>query len=70
MTGGLMTCAQVAKDFNLSQEFIRSACYRGKDYHPLPHIRYGNGEKKFIRIDKEVARKWLMEEMDLNAGAL
>ena len=68
MAGGLMTCAALAKDFNLSQEFIRSACYRCKDYHPLPHIRYGKG-KKFIRIDKEVTKKWLMEEMELNAGA-
>lgn len=64
----MMTCAEVAKKIRMSTEFVRSACYRGKEYHPLPHIRYGS-KKKFIRLDLQEVKKWLEEEMTLNAGA-
>jgi hypothetical protein len=66
-TEKLLTCAQAGKKMGVSEEFVRSACHRGKDYHPMPHLRYGKN-RQYIRVHLSKALQWLDEEMEREAG--
>lgn len=44
-----------------SEEFVRSATYRHAEYHPLPCIKFGKGDKQ-RRINWDTFCQWLHEE--------
>ncbi len=61
MGASFLTIPKVAEKSGLPRDYIRAACWRGKDYHPLPHIR--SGEKRpVIRINYSQFEQWLEEE--------
>ena len=44
----------------VSEEFVRAACYRSADNHPLPHITVGRCQYPRVRVSTFLA--WLDEE--------
>ena len=53
----------------ISEAYIRAACRRGADNHPLPHIKSG-AKRPVFRISLTVFEQWLKEEMRANVGAV
>jgi hypothetical protein len=52
----------IAVMFGVSAEYVRAACNRGKDDHPLPHINTGTKKRQHLRIRPSVFAKWLDDE--------
>ncbi|WP_304598260.1 hypothetical protein [Adlercreutzia caecimuris] len=56
-----LTCKGIALMAGVSEEFVRAACWRGPENHPLPHVRSGE-VRPVIRIRPSVFEAWLGEE--------
>lgn len=61
------TIQQIAYRYGYSQGFVRSACHRSPEHHPLPHVKTGN-TRPVISIRPEVFEVWLDEEEAFQAG--
>ena len=55
------TIPQLAPMVGFTQAYIRAACNRGKEFHPLPCLRAGD-KRPIIRIRVSDWEKWAEEE--------
>ena len=62
-----LTIEQIAYRYGYSRSFIRSACHRAPDHHPLPHIKHGES-RPVIRVRPDVFEQWLTEEELIQTG--
>ncbi len=56
-----LTCREIGARAGLSEEYVRAACHRGSQFHPLPHTRSG-GKRPVIRIRWSTFTAWYDEE--------
>jgi len=65
-----MTCEEVSAKAGktVSEEFLRAACHRAPQNHPLPHTRSG-GKRPIIRIRWSQFVEWYGEEERFQVSA-
>lgn len=59
-----VSCKEMSRRSNgaFSEEFVRSACHRSADNHPLPHVKCGK-KRPVLRVCPDVFWNWIEEEM-------
>ena len=62
-----LTAEQVAHNFGFPANFVREACNRESNYHPLPHIKRG-GSRPVCYVRPSTFERWLDEEEKLTVG--
>lgn len=62
-----MTIEKAAGAFGYPETFVREACMRAADMHPLPCIKRG-GKRPQCYIRAETFERWLGEEELIQAG--
>lgn len=56
-----MTIPKLAEKVGIPASFIRAACNRGKEFHPLPCLKVGE-KRPIYRIKISEFEKWAAEE--------
>ena len=64
-----MTVDKVAQAYGYPEAFVRGACHRDAERHPIPHVRSG-ASRGCIRIRPSVFEQWAKEEEMLTVGAV
>lgn len=59
---------EVAEQSGLSESYVRAACKRAAPFHPLPHIKVGEGSRPHRYIDLADFNVWLDEEKRIQMG--
>ncbi len=62
------TVDKLAAEYGYPEAFIRGACNRSAEHHPLPHVRSGSS-KRCIRVRPSVFERWVIEEELVTVGA-
>ena len=62
-----LTIEQTAYRYGYKDSFVRSACERSPEHHPLPHIKRGTS-RPVRYIQPTTFEKWLEEEERLTVG--
>ena len=64
-----MTIEQVAGRYGYKTSFVREACARDNEHHPLPHIERG-ASRPVCYIQPSTFERWLAEEERLTVGLI
>ena len=62
-----LTAEALAYRYGYKDAFVREACMRDAEHHPLPHIKRGNS-RPICYIQPETFEQWLKEEERLQVG--